>query len=299
MLMNEIFEKQHASPDALFSFIPDQLITREHRYGFRGHADHQWKLEPTAMRFIDQIEAAHPERKADRVRTGELALKRLLEAFRTNLIVNHDLPEEAVERIDLWQYGQHFGLPSPLLDWTHSPYVALFFALSSPTRSELDSRCVWVLNLEMLGFLNRAVLEEVRPKHEDRLHGELLDQQFPLLEIVEEVSQHNRRVAFQQGFFTKHVHYRSLEIWLTRIVKQLHFNRGDRPVLQKHIFPCTEPQRLAVLDKLDKMNINNRTLFPDVYGSVKGAIDSTIRSFGEPRTKTFSVHHEPDGGSAE
>ena len=43
-----------------------------------------------------------------------------------------------------------------------------------------------------------------------------------------------------------------------------------------------------MLDRLDTMNINSRTLFPDVFGSVKDAIESTFRSFQAPRRKNFS-----------
>jgi hypothetical protein len=140
----------------------------------------------------------------------------------------------------------------------------------------------------LLQLLNESVVQEVRPKFKDRLKSEdLLDEQFPVLRVIQELNENNRRLVFQQGFFTKHDYYRSLEVWLNRIVAELHFNRSDRPLLQKCTFSCTEGERISFLDKLDAMNINPRTLFPDIAGSVLGAIDETFRSFQEPSSKGF------------
>jgi hypothetical protein len=286
----EPFVREFKSPSELFEFIPSKLITRNHRYGFRGHRSAAWALEPTVSRFVDRVLAVFPERGADREGTTKRVLRRLREEFVKNLIINNDLPQDRIEKIDIWQYGQHFGLPSPLLDWTYSPYVALFFALWEPANeSQNTPRCVWAVNLEMIELLNQMIIDEVRPHCKGKIEPEeFLNQQIPTLDIVQDINENNRRQAFQQAFFTKHEHYRSLEVWLKRITSELTRNKADRPVLHKYVFACTERERIEALDWLDRMNINSRTLFPDTFGSVMEAIDATLRSFQDPAHKHYS-----------
>jgi len=287
--MNEVYIKEFENVSEFFSFIPEKLITRDHNYGFRGHASASWLLAPTIARFVDGILTAFPKRAMYREETTKIVLNRLRDEFKRNSIINNDLPQDRIENMDIWQYGQHFGLPSPLLDWTHSPYVALFFSLNENSVDKPDEkRCVWVIDLDLIDQINFMVTSQVWPKLREAIKSEeSLKEQFPILEVLQEIDQNNRRLAFQQGFFTKHEYYVSLEVWLNRIISEVAMKNADRPVLHKYIFSCSEKERISFLDKLDKMNINNRTLFPDISGSVKDAIDSTFRSFQSPPTKTF------------
>lgn len=275
------------------AYIHDNLITRQHRLGFRGHANANWGLETTLVRYVDKIMNKFPERQESFEETYRVAYANLHRDFKRNLITNSDLPQEQVEKIDVWQYGQHFGLPSPLLDWTCSPYIALYFAIADKLNLESEEPCaIWVINLEILDVMNRIVVEDIRPKYADEISPtEFLNQMFPVLDIVDEPYEGNKRIVFQQGFFTQLDYYRSIEIWINKIGRNLPQPKADHVFLQKLEFPCSQRESMELLDKLDKMNVNGRTLFPDIFGTVKDTIDSTSRWFQTPKYKTFHFSH--------
>lgn len=103
---------------------------------YRGQADEKWKLLPAVKR--------PPYNVPDRER--RLANDFYIEASRRV----KDVPQDNTGWISLMQ---HYGLPTRLLDWSESPLVALYFAVSKYNKyPDLDS-AVWVLNPRKLNAI--------------------------------------------------------------------------------------------------------------------------------------------------
>ncbi|MGL2984222.1 FRG domain-containing protein [Acinetobacter baumannii] len=145
---------------------------------FRGHGENHWALEPTLFRTIDKSNVhgadwLHHHKAEFNILndfqnscdlTGvylpsdnnslRVQQKKIYEEFFD--MFNFDGLEWFTEEFfELAAFGQHYGIPTRLLDWSKNPFVACYFASShalSLNDIEDKNLCIWVLNTEKLPF---------------------------------------------------------------------------------------------------------------------------------------------------
>jgi hypothetical protein len=207
------------------------------RYLFRGHRDPGWKLMSTFDRmFMGQG-------KSKRLQLA----KDMLSIFRRNLegIV---LPSEVRDSESLLlALGQHYGLPTRLLDWTESPYIAAFFAYNSQT--------LWGV-------------------HDQSIAIWVLDTSHPIwssdygVEIIDVPSFGNQRIRNQSGKFTlSKTPFLTLEEYVAA-------HEDDGKPLMKFLVPASDATR--ALADLDAMGIHHGTVYPEIEGAAQMALFRTV-----------------------
>ncbi|MFQ1049414.1 FRG domain-containing protein [Avibacterium paragallinarum] len=213
---------------------------------FRGHSKESYELKSTLEREIDKYGVGNisPEEYLHIQKNYLEKCKTLLRGkfSEQSLLLNKEFDDE------IWAIGQHFGLKTPLLDWSYSFWVALFFAFReqntdiNSNKEEITYRVVYKLN----NLINFDVD----------------------INIIEPKIDFGGRINSQKGVFTKYLYSELLEINKKyNTYREEHSHIKFQGLLTK--IKINSNLRPKILEFLDSININNSVLFPDITGAIE------------------------------
>jgi len=221
------------------------------RYAFRGLSDSTFKLESRLSRHGGNF------RKLE---------NHLLRNFKKYA------HRSVVEKDSIWHWlsvAQHYGLPTRLLDWTYSPFVAMHFATANIDKFNVDG-IIWAVNYVST---HNILPGKLRGKLEDEganvFTVEMLYESIKSLRELENLSANpfvmffeppsiDDRIVNQFAFF-------SVLSDSTVILDSWLENKKD--IWRKIVVPAE--LKWEIRDKLDQANITERVLFPGLDGLSK------------------------------
>jgi hypothetical protein len=196
-------------------------------YVFRGQADHDWLLVPSAGR------------------PGGKGIQSQTDLNKWKQVVGPVLQVKPTPELEWLVLAQHYGVHTPLLDWTYNPLAALFFA-SEPAQN--PGR---VYALPTAPFEEYDSLLFVDPFAAD---------QCPL--VIVRADAMNTRATAQRSVMTLH-RPRTLDAWAFKVDQDEHLGLSIEPF---HLATETKPYVRAALAIL---GISKLTLMADINSAVE------------------------------
>ena len=263
--------------EALFAESWNAQIARyRSHHAFRGLSDARYGLETTLMRLGGKY--AELERH----------LIRNFRKYAHGSVVEQDALFHWVS------VAQHYGLPTRLLDWTNSPFVALHFATANLERFQCDG-AVWVVDYTAVHQLLPPALRSLLDAEGANVFtSEMLSRRFgSFAEMAEMAGDQPFAIFFEPPSIDQRIYHQyaffsvascatlQLDAWLA----------AHPSVWRKIVIPAT--LKWEVRDKVDLANINERTLFPGL-----GGLCAWLHRYYSPSSEILEkVEDEPkDGG---
>ncbi len=231
-------------------------IQRKHyrKWIYRGQSNAEWELQSSLYRSISQAKSvrdmADMPVSSINHRVNE---ENMLERFKScaHLHLSH-LPRSR-DALSWLALMQHHGAPTRLLDFSFSPYIALYFALESGN----DDSAIYMLNHDAIKRVDDKHFGDTRKEVYKRvMYGEDYDDEICLFAFEPEFA--NQRLIAQQGLFvaTNHVDYShetALEEYNLRAID------ACKIIIPKEL-------RYEGIRMLHQMNISSATIYPGLDG---------------------------------
>lgn len=283
---NIFFVKAH-TVDQLLSYLRE---TEQHKgWVFRGQPDYSWPLIPSLFRNMNN---PHLMGIADRH----------LEKFKVHVRGRVSYTDNwGPDRY--WALGRHYGLKTPLLDWSASAFIALFFAFHENGFNDLD-RSLYALNASIINreFCRRIgneILQYSELKESFERNYDFNSYEDDIKEVMIGSVVVKR---YDSDLVAKTEWYEQIQSLIAasvdEFVRLISPKMGDNPRLlgQRGVFtyqtaatsvedivernitserPCLIKIRVSssirddVLNLLNSMNINYLSLFPDLEGAAR------------------------------
>lgn len=242
---------------------------------YRGQANSAWRVESTLDRMERDFSTTPNNSSLTPVTFDHPPVSRKLQLDRFKEMARGKLASPPTDDAEdeWWALAQHHGLATPMLDWTYSPFVALFFAFENEKcdcngeYKEPHERVVFALAHHLISKKDDAP----RP-FSPRGHANyrLINQGGLFLRMPEPKDESN-------GETVKREHI-DLESYLRKNFSDDTYgapksegkgNLHPRAILVKFIIPSDAKDRVECLRYLDHMNINRASLFPDLDGAAR------------------------------
>ncbi len=213
---------------------------------FRGHSDAEWHLKTTLERYLKSpcslyqyyrvVHAAKPRIETFTEKAWGIPTVSEYQEW----LDNYD-PFEVGEffAYEYMAYLRHHSFPSPLLDWTTSPYVAAYFAfrdISSNSQAVAVFAYVEYTGQGKSSKVSESYIRTLGPYIRSHKRHFLQQSKYTICTILSD--QGPLYKAHEEAFA---------------------HNREDQDLLWKFVIPATE--RTKALRKLDSYNINAYSLF--------------------------------------
>ncbi|MCE5269660.1 FRG domain-containing protein [bacterium] len=178
------------------------------------------------------------------------------------------LPAAADFSVWMWlTLAQHHGLPTRLLDWTYSPFIALHFVTSEISHFEQDG-AIWCVDF---AAIHRTLPQEIKAVLDDEKANaftiEMLSKVTETLTDFEKLSAEAFVLFFEPpsmddrivNQFALHSVISNPRSLLNELLRDRFPDYYKRVIVPKEL-------KWEIRDKLDQANINERVIFPGLEG---------------------------------